>query len=85
MLWDDEAGVWYTSETPIQGVLAEAPTLEELAQKLSIIIPEILEMEEQDFAFSQENEWLFQAPKEAGTLIPRTFTIQSSRTYTVQA
>ena len=25
--WDEEAEVWYTSETPIQGALAEAPTL----------------------------------------------------------
>lgn len=43
VLWDDEAKVWYTSETPIQGVLAEAPTLGELSEKLSVIIPEVLE------------------------------------------
>ena len=41
--WDEEAGVWYTLETPVQGALAEARTLEELSRKLSIIIPEILE------------------------------------------
>lgn len=41
-LWDDEAKVWYTSETPIQGVLAEAPTLDKLSEKLSVIIPEVL-------------------------------------------
>ena len=40
--WDEEAEVWYTSETPIQGVMAEAPTLEELSKKLSVIIPEVL-------------------------------------------
>ncbi len=27
VLWDEEAEVWYTSETPVQGALAEAPTL----------------------------------------------------------
>lgn len=43
VLWDDEARVWYTSETPIQGALAEAPTLDELSEKLSVIIPEVLE------------------------------------------
>ena len=43
VLWDDEAKVWYTSETPIQGALAEAPTLDELLEKLSVIIPEVLE------------------------------------------
>lgn len=49
VVWDKEAEVWYTSETPIQGVLAEAPTLEELSEKLSIIIPEILEIEKGDY------------------------------------
>ena len=43
VLSDDEARVWYTSETPIQGALAEAPTLDELSEKLSVIIPEVLE------------------------------------------
>lgn len=41
--WDDEAKVWYTSETPIQGALAEAPMLDGLSEKLSVIIPEVLE------------------------------------------
>lgn len=40
--WDEEAEVWYTSETSIQGAMAEAPTLEELSRKLSVIIPEVL-------------------------------------------
>ena len=48
VLRDEEAEVWYTSETPIQGVLAEAPTLEELSEKLSIILPEILETEKEN-------------------------------------
>ncbi len=46
--WDEEAQVWYTTEnTPIQGAMAEAPTLEELSEKLSVIIPEILAIEEE--------------------------------------
>jgi hypothetical protein len=43
--WDEEAEVWYTSETPIQGAMAEAPTLEKLSKKLSVIIPEVLAAE----------------------------------------
>lgn len=42
VFWDEEAEVWYTSKTPIQGAMAEAPTLEELSEKLSVIIPEVL-------------------------------------------
>ena len=49
VLWDEEAEVWYTCEIPIQGVLAEAPTFKELSEKLSIIIPEVLEIEKEDY------------------------------------
>ena len=41
----------YTSKTPVQGVLAETPTLEELSGNFSIIVPEILEMEKTGTAF----------------------------------
>ena len=53
VLWDDEAKVWYTSETPIQGVLAEAPTLDELSEKLSVIIPEVLETRNENYRKSK--------------------------------
>ena len=53
VLWDDEAKVWYTSETPIQGVLAEAPTLDELSEKLSVIIPEVLEIRNENYGKSK--------------------------------
>ena len=52
--WDDEAKVWYTSETPIQGAMAEAPTLEELSRKLSIIIPEVLEVDRESAFISSK-------------------------------
>lgn len=62
VLRDEDAEVWYTSETPIQGVLAEAPTLEELSEKLSIIVPEILEIEKEHERQQpgREQEKLFQ-------------------------
>ncbi|MCY4262010.1 MAG: DUF1902 domain-containing protein [Candidatus Dadabacteria bacterium] len=49
--WDDEANVWYTEETPIPGVVAEANTIDELQKKLSVIISEIsdISLESSDF------------------------------------
>ncbi len=47
VLWDNEAEVWYTYETPVQGAMAEAPTLDELYSKLSVIVSEILQMNQQ--------------------------------------
>ena len=42
--WDDEARVWYTTETPVPGVVAEAPTIDDLQKKLSLLIAEMLEI-----------------------------------------
>ena len=42
--WDDEAEVWYTTETPIPGIVAEAPTVDDLYKKLSLIIAEMAEI-----------------------------------------
>ena len=41
--WDSEAEVWWISKTPIPGLVTEAPTLDELQQKLVVMIPEMLE------------------------------------------
>ena len=41
---DREAQVWFTESDEIKGVVAEAPTLEELHEKLLILIPEMLEL-----------------------------------------
>ena len=43
--WDNEAEVWWISETPIPGLITEASTLDELYQKLVVMIPEMLEGE----------------------------------------
>lgn len=42
--WDDEAMVWYTTETPIPGIVAEAPTIDDLQRKLSLLIAEMSEI-----------------------------------------
>lgn len=43
-LWDKEAGVWVATSEQVPGLVAEADTAEELEQKLSVMIPELLEI-----------------------------------------
>ena len=40
--WDPEAAVWYVSETDVPGLATEAETLEQLSEKLRVMIPELL-------------------------------------------
>ena len=41
--WDSEAQVWVASSNDVPGLITEAPTVEALRQKLSVMIPELLE------------------------------------------
>lgn len=41
--WDPEAGVWVATSEDVPGLATEALTVEALAEKLRIIIPELLE------------------------------------------
>ena len=41
ILRDEEAGVWYVSETDFPGLVAEAETQQELLQKIRGLIPEL--------------------------------------------
>lgn len=41
ILWDEEARVWYVSETDFPGLVAEAETQQELLQKIRGLIPEL--------------------------------------------
>jgi predicted RNase H-like HicB family nuclease len=41
--WDPEAGVWVATSEDVPGLATEAETLEALADKLRIMIPELLE------------------------------------------
>lgn len=41
--FDHEAGVWYVSESDVPGLATEARTLEELRQKLLVMVPKLLE------------------------------------------
>ena len=42
--WDDEAGVWTASSADIQGLATEAATLEELREKVLVMVPELAEL-----------------------------------------
>lgn len=42
--WDPEAGVWVASSDDVPGLITEAETLEALESKLAVMIPELLEL-----------------------------------------
>ena len=41
--WDPEAKVWVANSDDVPGLITEAGTVEALAEKLAVIIPELLE------------------------------------------
>jgi predicted RNase H-like HicB family nuclease len=42
-LWDPEARVWVAESDDVPGLVAEAESIEALAAKLEVLIPELLE------------------------------------------
>lgn len=42
--WDDEARVWVASSEDVPGLVTEADSLEALAAKLAVMVPELLEL-----------------------------------------
>ena len=43
-IWDPEASVWVATSDDVPGLVAEASSVEELSEKLKILIPELLEL-----------------------------------------
>ncbi|MHB8765697.1 MAG: DUF1902 domain-containing protein [Deferrisomatales bacterium] len=41
--WDEEAGVWVATSDDVPGLATEADTMEDLVEKLKVMIPELLE------------------------------------------
>jgi hypothetical protein len=41
--WDPEGGVWYTAETSIRGLNSSGETLDQLRERLLLLIPDFLE------------------------------------------
>lgn len=50
---DDEAGVWYVSDTDIPGLVAEATSERELVVKIRELVPELYEFNRHLFNQSQ--------------------------------
>jgi len=42
--WDSEAGVWVAESEDVPGLVAEAESPNDLATKLKVLIPELLEL-----------------------------------------
>jgi len=51
--WDDEAHVWYVSESNVPGLSTEADTVEQMEQKLRVMVPELLQLNEPSFTRRQ--------------------------------
>ena len=43
-IWDDDAGVWSASTTDIDGLAAEAATLDELRPKVLAMLADLIEL-----------------------------------------
>lgn len=42
--WDEEAGVYYVTESELPGLVAEGRTLDELREKILAIVPDLVEL-----------------------------------------
>ena len=42
--WDEEAGVWYVSDTDFPGLAAEAPSERDLVKRIRALVPELYEL-----------------------------------------
>lgn len=42
--WDDDAKVWFVADTDVPGLATEAASLDDLASKLQVMVPEMLEL-----------------------------------------
>ena len=43
-VWDPEASVWVATSEDVPGLVAEASSIEELSEKLKILVPELFEL-----------------------------------------
>lgn len=68
--WDEDAGVWYISETDFPGLVAEADSQRQLVHKVRDLVPELYEL----------NRHLFDEPPSGA--IP--LQVQSSRLETIK-
>lgn len=55
--WDDEAQVWFVSESDVPGLNAEAGTLDEMQAELQCLVPELLTLNGVIQTQNQEVPW----------------------------
>ena len=70
MSWDEDAGVWYISDTDFPGLVAEADSQRRLVRKVRELVPELYEV----------NRHLFDEPPSGA--IP--LQVKSSRLETIK-
>ena len=44
--WDSEAGCWYATSDDVPGLATGADTIEDLIERLKVIVPELVELNE---------------------------------------
>lgn len=50
--WDAEASVWYVDDSDVPGLVAEAPTVEAMRDKLSVLVPELVSLNRHKIDFT---------------------------------
>jgi len=48
--WDDDACVWVATSNDIDGLAIEATTMDALIERLKIVIPELMELNQKDLS-----------------------------------
>jgi predicted RNase H-like HicB family nuclease len=56
-MWDNEAGVWVAESDDVPGLVTEAETQSALIAKLSVLIPELLELNQVPLDPNQPPAW----------------------------
>lgn len=54
--WDEEAQVWYVTESDLPGLVAEADTSEALLAKVRVLVPELVELNRHLLDWEPEEE-----------------------------
>ncbi|PZA00709.1 DUF1902 domain-containing protein [Gammaproteobacteria bacterium 2W06] len=47
-MWDDDAGVWVATSDDVPGLVTEAESIDALSDKLKVLVPELLDVNELD-------------------------------------
>jgi len=54
--YDPEAEVWWTSDSDIPGLAADAATLDELTKKIGVMLPDLLEVNADQLPYASRRE-----------------------------